>query len=75
MTTNNSDLAAQLAALQATVADLKNQCDSVHAKLGWPSWKNEKKQRADNQKAQGTRTPFSPSQHFGEVHRPKDHER
>lgn len=42
MTTNNDDLAAQLAALEATVADLKAQCDAVHLKLGWPSWANER---------------------------------
>jgi hypothetical protein len=70
MTTNN-DMAAQLASLQALVADLKLQCDGVHAKLGWPTWAIEKRQRADNQKAAGSKVPFDPGNF---VYRPKPHE-
>jgi hypothetical protein len=68
---NNNDVAAQLAALQVTVADLKEQCDAAHRKLGWPSWEIEKKQRADNQRAAGTKLPFNPGDF---IYRPKPHE-
>jgi hypothetical protein len=54
-----------------TSPDLKAQCDAVHKKLGWPSWANEKKQRAENQKAAGTKLPFNPGDF---IYRPKPHE-
>jgi hypothetical protein len=62
---NSKDMAAQLAALQVTVADLQEQCDAVHKKLGWPSWENEKRQREDNARAQGTKLPSTHNSHFG----------
>jgi hypothetical protein len=73
MTTN--DLAAQLAALQATVADLQDQVTYLFGLQGPVRWKHVLKQRAENAKAQGTKAPFSRNQAFGEVYRPKDHER
>jgi hypothetical protein len=68
------ELLATCASLQKQIDDLKSQCDNLYKKLGYPSWESEKRQRADNAKSQGTRAPFSPSQHFGEVYRPKPHE-
>ena len=54
-TTNNNDLAAQLAALQATVADLQEQVTHLFSLHGPARWKHILKQRADNAKARGTR--------------------
>jgi hypothetical protein len=34
--------------LQKLVADLKQQVDSLHRKLGYPSWETEKRQRAES---------------------------
>jgi hypothetical protein len=58
MTTDNNDLATQLAALEATVADLKAQCDMLYRKLGYPTWENHKKQARANRP-----TPPLPAHH------------
>jgi hypothetical protein len=66
MTTNN-DVAAQLAALQATVTDLQDQVTHLFSLHGPARWKHIQKQRHDNALAQGTRLLISPSQAHGEV--------
>ena len=66
MTTEN-DLAAQLAALQATVADMQEQLAYLFRLHGPATWRHIQKQRRDNEKARGTRLPISPSQAHGEV--------
>jgi hypothetical protein len=69
---NTEDLLQeQVEVLQEQIDDLKAQCDAVHKKLGWPSWTIEKRQRLDNAKAAGTKTPFNPGDF---VYRPKAHE-
>lgn len=69
-----TDLAAQLAALQATVADMQDQVTHLFSLHGPARWKHILKQRADNAKAQGTKLPTHPTQAFGGVYRPKSHE-
>jgi hypothetical protein len=70
MTTN--DMAAQLAALQATVADLQDQVTYLFGLLGPVQWHHVLKQRKENALAQGTKAPFDRGNF---VYRPKDHER
>jgi hypothetical protein len=70
-TTNNDDLAAQLAALQATVADLQDQVTYLFGLQGPVRWHHVLKQRADNAKAAGTRAPFDRGNF---IYRPKPHE-
>ena len=63
--TDNNDLAAQLAALQATVADLQEQVTHLFSLHGPARWKHILKQRKENALAQGTRAPFTHNPHFG----------
>jgi hypothetical protein len=47
MATTEDELLIAVAKMQAAIADLKDQCDGLYRKLGYPSWENEKKQRVD----------------------------
>jgi hypothetical protein len=71
MATDNNDLAAQLAALQATVADIQEQLTHLFRLHGPATWTHIQKQRRDNAKAAGTKPPFRANLPH-EVYRPKD---
>jgi hypothetical protein len=70
MTTNNDDMAVQLAALQATVADLQDQVTYLFGLQGPVRWHHVLKHRAENGLAQG-KAPFNPGNF---IYRPKPHE-
>jgi hypothetical protein len=73
MTTDNNDLAAQVAALQATVADMAEQLKHLFRLHGPATWAHIQKQRRDN--LPKPPLPTNKAQEFGEVYRPKDHEK
>jgi hypothetical protein len=63
-----------------TDQELAARLDDIDAQLGKlfefqsRNWQSIKRQAAENALAQGTKPPFSRTQEFGEVHRPKPHE-
>jgi uncharacterized coiled-coil protein SlyX len=59
MVTNNNDMAVQIAALQATVADQQDQLDYLFKQFGPVRWQHVLKQRAANAKAAGTKPAFN----------------
>jgi hypothetical protein len=74
MATTN-DTAAQLAALQATVADLQDQVTHLFSLHGPARWRHIQKQRADNVKAQGNPSTHPATKAYGAaVYRPKSRE-
>jgi hypothetical protein len=62
------------AELEAKIEDLQRQCNALFKRHGLPSWEIQERQRLDNAKSQGTKPVVNPTQHFGEVARPKPHE-
>jgi hypothetical protein len=59
--------------LEARLADMQDQLNHLFGQLGPARWEHILRQRAQN--APQPKPPFSRNQAFGEVHRPKDHER
>jgi hypothetical protein len=54
-------------AILARLDDIDRQLAKLFSFHGSATWESIKRQAADNVKAQGTKIPFQPSQHFGEV--------
>jgi N-methylhydantoinase B/oxoprolinase/acetone carboxylase alpha subunit len=74
MTTDNNDINARVAALEAANADMAEQLTHLFRVHGPATWKHIQKQRRDNAKAAGTKPPFRANVPH-EVYRPKDHEK
>jgi N-methylhydantoinase B/oxoprolinase/acetone carboxylase alpha subunit len=69
MTTEN-DLAAQVAALEANVADMQKQLKHLFRLHGPATWAHVQKQRKENAKAQGTKLPVHHDQSHGQSNKP-----
>lgn len=68
--TDNNDLAAQVAVLQATVDDIAEQLKHLFRLHGPATWAHIQKQKRDNARAQGTRLPTHHDQSRGVPNKP-----
>jgi hypothetical protein len=72
-----NELEARVAALESIVADLQRQTKKLFQYHGPATWEPMERQRLENIENANivrSRQTFTPSEHFGEIHRPKPHE-